>query len=207
MILNEQGKTFVIEEKPFTIGGLVWANTESDYAGLFGRITEIRDGSDKETENEGADIYCDFMVPEKLHMVSEIESRFSKLYQMPKRIGELSLDGVIMAPDMLEPAAEALPESGGTLYALAYTYDSDSDSSMNVIAVSSDKATLMRAMFDDVDRFEERERYKAVLSCTSRWDDCEHYTFEPAAVEQSDFALDYIIRAVPAYGIVKGGAV
>ena len=97
------------ESKVFTIGGSVLANGNSDFCGLCGRVTEIRDGEDKETENEGADIYCDFDKPGKDHMIAEIETRFSKLYQMPKRIDELPLDGVIMAAEMLEPVADALP--------------------------------------------------------------------------------------------------
>ena len=49
MILNKQGESFAVEGRTFLIGGMVWANDESDYRGLFGRITEIRDGADKDT--------------------------------------------------------------------------------------------------------------------------------------------------------------
>lgn len=46
----------------FIIGEEVFAS-ESDYAGLLGRITEIRTGEDRDTENEGPDIYCNFQPP------------------------------------------------------------------------------------------------------------------------------------------------
>ena len=206
MILNKQGESFAVEGRTFLIGGMVWANDESDYRGLFGRITEIRDGADKDTENEGPDIYCDFMVPEQEYMVNEIEKRFSALYRTPKHKNELPLGGVIMAPDMLEPVAETLGSSAGRLYALAFTYDGECDSTIGMVAVSADKSVLMRAMFDDLDTFLKKEKYKAVLSSTFREEGRERYTFEPAAVEESSFTLDYIIFEVPIYGGAKGGA-
>ena len=190
MILNKQGESFAVEGRTFLIGGMVWANDESDYRGLFGRITEIRDGADKDTENEGPDIYCDFMVPEQEYMVNEIEKRFSALYRTPKHKNELPLGGVIMAPEMLEPVAEALGSSEGKLYALAFTYDGECDSTIGMVAVSADKSVLMRAMFDDLDTFLKKEKYKAVLSSTFREEGRERYTFEPAAVEGSSFTLD-----------------
>ena len=193
------------ESKVFTIGGSVLANGNSDFCGLCGRVTEIRDGEDKKTENEGADIYCDFDKPGKDHMIAEIETRFSKLYQMPKRIDELPLDGVIMAAEMLEPVADALPDSMGKLYVLLYTYDGECDNKLSVLAVSTDRAILMRRMFDDLEDFEEKEGYKAVLSHTSEYDNRTSFTFEPAAVEESSFTLDYIIFEVPAYGSAKEG--
>ncbi len=64
----------------------------------------------------------------------------------------------------------------------------------------------MRAMFDDLDTFLKKEKYKAVLSSTFREEGRERYTFEPAAVEGSSFTLDYIIFEVPIYGGAKGGA-
>lgn len=206
MILNKQGESFAVEGRTFLIGGMVWANDESDYRGLFGRITEIRDGADKDTENEGPDIYCDFMVPEQEYMVNEIEKRFSALYRTPKHKNELPLGGVIMAPEMLEPVAETLGSSEGKLYALAFTYDGECDSTIGMVAVSADKSVLMRAMFDDLDTFLKKEKYKAVLSSTFREEGRERYTFEPAAVEESSFTLDYIIFEVPIYGGAKGGA-
>ena len=206
MILNKQGESFAVEGRTFLIGGMVWANDESDYRGLFGRITEIRDGADKDTENEGPDIYCDFMVPEQEYMVNEIEKRFSALYRTPKHMNELPLDDVIMAPDMLEPVADTPGSSEGKLYALAFTYDGECDSTIGMVAVSADKSVLMRAMFDDLDTFLKKEKYKAVLSSTFREEGRERYTFEPAAVEGSSFTLDYIIFEVPIYGCAKGGA-
>lgn len=95
MIYNKNGEMFFYEDKMFIIGEEVFAS-ESDYAGLLGRITEIRTGEDRETENEGPDIYCNFQSP-ILNQDAELVSKM--------RFGneDLSLDLVIMAPEMLMP--------------------------------------------------------------------------------------------------------
>ena len=52
MIINRPGATFTYEDVVYTIGEKVFANGTSDYHGLVGHIYEIRDGEDKETEND-----------------------------------------------------------------------------------------------------------------------------------------------------------
>lgn len=106
MILQENGTRFCTEGKVFTIGGIICANDESEYAGLCGTVTEIRSGDDHETENDTPDIYCAFDPPTSENMVLELESRFSALYGEPKTMDDIALDSVIMAPEMLEPSAE-----------------------------------------------------------------------------------------------------
>ena len=103
MILRENGTRFCADGKVFTIGGRISANGESEYEGLFGTITEIRSGADRETENDVPDIYCDFEIPASEEMLRELEARFSDLYGETKTIDDISLDCVIMSPDMLEP--------------------------------------------------------------------------------------------------------
>mgnify|MGYP007072683332 FL=1 len=103
MILRENGTRFCADGKVFTIGGRISANGESEYEGLFGTITEIRSGADRETENDTPDIYCDFETPASEEMLRELEARFSDLYGETKTIDDISLDCVIMSPDMLEP--------------------------------------------------------------------------------------------------------
>ncbi len=86
----------------FAIGQRIYANGQSDWEWLFGVITEIRTDEDKETENETPDIYCSFDVPVLSADVKELEERFSRLYREPKTIEDISLDEVIMAPEMIE---------------------------------------------------------------------------------------------------------
>lgn len=103
MILNTQEEKFIYNGITYKVGGKIYANEHSDYAGLVGTIIEIRDGSDKETENDCPDIYCSFEPPvfpaDRLIM----EERFSTLYGMPKTIEDISLDMVIMDPEELLP--------------------------------------------------------------------------------------------------------
>ena len=82
------------------IGKRVRANDCSDYEGLIGKIVDVKE-VDKDTDNEGADIYVSFEIPDG-ELTEEIEERFSALYGEHKTIDDLSLDLVIMEKDMLE---------------------------------------------------------------------------------------------------------
>ena len=83
MILNRTGAEFEYEGVTYTIGGAIVGTTESEYAGLYGRINAIHDGEDKETENETPDIYCEFDPPVMPHEVKVLEDTFSDLYHQP----------------------------------------------------------------------------------------------------------------------------
>ena len=98
MKYNKNGEMFFYEDKMFIIGEEIYA-TECDYAGLLGRITEIRTGDDKDTENEGPDIYCSFYSP-------ILKQDAALLSKMRLSCEDLSLDLVIMAPEMLIPTRE-----------------------------------------------------------------------------------------------------
>ncbi len=102
MIINRIGAEFVYEGDAFVIGQPVVGTSQSEYEGLYGLITEIRDGKDKETENDMPDIYCAFDPPVLPHDIEELEKRFSSLYQNPKKLEGISLDEVIMAPEMVK---------------------------------------------------------------------------------------------------------
>lgn len=103
MVIKHTGAAYQYEGMTFAIGQRIYANGQSDWEGLFGVITEIRTDGDKETENETADVYCSFDVPVLPADVTELEKRFSSLYREPKTIEDISLDEVIMAPEMIEP--------------------------------------------------------------------------------------------------------
>ena len=103
MILNRLGAEFEYEGVTYTIGGAVVGTAESEYEGLYGRITAIYDGEDKETENETPDIYCEFDPPVTPHEVKALEKTFSDLYDQPKTLDDIVLDMVIMAPEMIRP--------------------------------------------------------------------------------------------------------
>ena len=103
MICNRDGARVILDGTPWTIGMAVQANKASDYEGLYGVITEIRTGDDRETENDTPDIYCQFYAPVLPCEIRALEERFSSLYGCPKTLDELGLDMVVMAPEMLTP--------------------------------------------------------------------------------------------------------
>ena len=103
MILTKQGEKYETDGKVFVIGEPIYVADESDYKGLFGIVIEIRDGEDKETDNDTVDIYCALDKPILPFEKEELEKRFSELYQEKKRIEDIVLDYVILSPDMLMP--------------------------------------------------------------------------------------------------------
>ena len=103
MIINRPGAQFEYEGTIYKVGGLVVGTESSEYAGLYGTITEIRDGDDRETENDTPDLYCAFDAPALPCEVEELEKCFSDLYRHPMKLEDISLDCVIMAPEMVQP--------------------------------------------------------------------------------------------------------
>ncbi len=101
MIYNRVGAQFTYEGVTYTIGDKIFSNDTSDYRGLFGYIKEIRTSDDQETDNDTPDIHCYFFPPFDPKEIAELESRFSDLYRAPKKLKDIALDEVIMAPDMI----------------------------------------------------------------------------------------------------------
>ena len=105
MIYKKPGEKFSHENITYTVGSRVLANEASEYSGLFGRILQIRTDDDRETENDTPDIYCEFDPPCLSAARRALEQTFSELYGAPKRVEDLGLELVIMAPEMLTPLA------------------------------------------------------------------------------------------------------
>lgn len=103
MILSKPGESIQWGNMTFAVGEQVYATNTSEYHGLIGTITEIRDGGDKDTENYLPDIYCCFQEPVLSYDREEIEKRFSALYQSPNKLEDIALDLAIMGPDMIIP--------------------------------------------------------------------------------------------------------
>lgn len=101
MILNRNSATFTYDGTTYTIGDRVVATGESAYEGLFGTILEIRTGKDKSTDNDTPDFHCAFLPPAIPGEVVALESRFSALYKQKKALDDITLDEVIMAPEMI----------------------------------------------------------------------------------------------------------
>ena len=99
MIYNVVGQEFIYEGLTYRVGAEVVGTAESDYRGLNGFILEIRTGDDRETENDTPDIHCYFDPPCLPDDIEELEKRFSALYGTEKKMDDITLDYVIMAPD------------------------------------------------------------------------------------------------------------
>ena len=95
MIYNQYGQMFFYEDKLFMVGEEVYS-IENGLYGLLGRISEIRTGDDRETENEGPDIYCTFRKPVLMKDKPWI-------CNLPLASDDITFDLVIMAPEMLIP--------------------------------------------------------------------------------------------------------
>ena len=107
MIINRIGAQFTYEGVTYTIGDKIFSNDTSDFRGLFGYIKEIRTGDDRETDNDTPDFHCYFYPPFEPKAIAELVSRFSDLYRSPKKLEDIALDEVIMAPDMIQVVTSA----------------------------------------------------------------------------------------------------
>lgn len=149
MVIRKKGSAFFIDGKEFKIGGGVFANDESEYMGLYGTVTEIRTDEDRETENDTPDIYCEFMSPDSVAMAAELETRFSDLYRQDMQLEEISLDCVIMSPEMLEPVPAREPESTGNLLTLTCLEDQIDHVDGVTLAISNDTKVCCSVSWTD----------------------------------------------------------
>lgn len=91
------------------------------YAGLFGKIIEIRTDGNKETDNQAPDIYCEFYAPVFPEEVKRFENKVSLLYGKAKTLGDITLDRVVMAPEMIK----LLTQSSETRVIPVFTFEED----------------------------------------------------------------------------------
>ena len=101
MLINKPGAEFLYNGITYRVGDVIIGSDQSEYAGLIGSIFEIRNGSDKETENDTPDIYCSFDPPVLPADIAKVEAVFSDLYGEKKKLEDICFDMVIMAPEMI----------------------------------------------------------------------------------------------------------
>lgn len=174
MIYKKPGEKFSYENITYTVGSRVLANEASEYSGLFGRILEIRTDDDRETENDAPDIYCEFDPPYLSASRRALEQTFSKLYGTPKRVEDLALDLVIMAPEMLTPLA--VPEreyAQGTLYVVVSHWATDGDFG-SYEAPFTDSVDAQRQFHDDL-------KNELESSCIEKWRENSQFVEEETA--------------------------
>lgn len=158
MILKNKGDVFEYEGVKYTVGEFIYANKNSDYEGLFGVIKEIRNGDDKDTENGTPDIYCAFEIPVIPHDVKQIEERFSALYGEEKKICDIALDEVIMAPEHISVVYERKTQTDGqAVYILLEDWATDDDNGISAEVYSTFEEALLNL------RLKVREEYDSGL--------------------------------------------
>lgn len=168
MIINRPGAEFLYEGVIYRIGDTIIGNAESEYAGLFGSILEIRSGEDKETENETPDIYCRFCEPILSADVAELEETFSNLYKEKKTLDDITLDMVIMAPDMLIVPGQAKKSIKVYVLTEDWAVDGDHGSTSRVFSnILEAKACLNVSLASEI-----------ASGCISDWIDSTEYRNE-----------------------------
>ena len=182
MIINKSGATFEYEGLIYMIGAEIVGTPASEYQGLYGIITEIRDGSDKETDNETPEIYCSFEPPVLPYEIKMLEGVFSRLYSAPKTIDDITLDCVVLAPEMVRPL-----ESLDSYRAQMPVYLVKEDWAINGEAGSS---CAIFADYDDA----KRVLYTTILDernsgCIAQWAGSENYV-EDSSKDSFDGYLD-----------------
>ena len=86
MLINKPGAEFLYNGITYRVGDVIIGSDQSEYVGLIGSILEIRDGDDKETENDIPDIYCSFDPPALPADIAKLEAVFSGMYYTPKTL-------------------------------------------------------------------------------------------------------------------------
>ena len=145
----------------FRVGDMVVATSESPWEGLYGTITEIRDGDDRETENDTPDLYCEFLPPILLEEIRRLEARFSELYGTEKHLEDITLDMVIMAPEMVQVIGRKVEARKLIVYLVREEWALDYDSGHDVhLYMDPDEArmAMLTMIHEDMEN-----------GCISRW--------------------------------------
>ena len=151
MIINRHGAQFLYEGITYRIGDKIIGTEQSEYVGLNGIIYEIRDGNDKETDNDTPDIYCSFEEPVLPSDIEELEKTFTELYQQEKHLEDIILDCVIMAPEMI--MVQDQQRKSIKVYVLTEDWSVDGDQGRTTRVCSSlweAKAHLNSALADEI---------------------------------------------------------
>lgn len=178
MILNRNGDVLEYEGKKYTVGELIYGNTYSEYEGLFGVITEIRDGKDKDTENPTPDIYCAFEKPNSPYDIERLQKRFSDLYGEKKKWGDIAFDEVILSPEEVLIVGSGDMEGGKqTVYLLIEDWATNDNTGISIDVFSTEEEALFNF------RLKLRDEYKSGV--IGEWNNADN-TDDKAGEENSE---------------------
>lgn len=187
--------------KTFEVGGEVFVNQRSDFAGLWGIVTDIQNYAAPSNGDETADIYCTFRKPESQEMMEELLNRFSGPGPRPKEPEFVRLDGVVMAPEMLEPVPVDLEEATEYTYTLAVQCSTEYGVRMNQLGVSMNMGALLRKMALDLKSYE----IDLILANARADIDGWYFIYEAKDTGIQDLYLRYDLKRTPIFA-EKGGA-
>lgn len=184
MILNKKDEVFEYADKKYQVGEMVIANNQSDYVGLVGIIAQIVTGEDKDTDNPYPDIYCDFIKPPFKDEIKILEENFSKWYGTKKKLEDLNLDGVIMAPCMIEQADKSTTSKDVIkIYLLTEDWAFDGDEGIETVAFTDfDEAKLQMRL----KMYKERRE-----GCVETWLDDEDFVEENSETSYEAYIEGY----------------
>jgi len=111
MLLSNIGDTMKIGDKEYTIGMEIQCGEKSDYAGLSGKIIEIRDDADRENDENDVEIICELYAPSDIETIEKLKKKFAEIYRRPVEIDELGLDYTLLTPEMIEFPTEPAEET------------------------------------------------------------------------------------------------
>lgn len=164
MIHTRTGSGITVDGIFYFVGMYVHANNTSDYAGLYGVVTEIHTDDDRETENDTPDLYCQFDAPVLPCEVRRLEARFTSLYGQPIKLNDIALDMVIMAPDMLKPSINPVAANPAThVWAVVEDWAIDDEAGHN--------EALFACREDAHAVFHSQLSTEASEGCIPRWED------------------------------------
>ena len=150
MVITNLNEQYICNGYTYRIGGEVFVVDEGPYEGLIGSITEIRDGEDRETDNDTVDIYCDFDLPAIRCGCDLLAGRFSILNGQPMTLDEINLEHVIMAPDMIRSLKDENKDT--TIHVLTEEWCSDNGYGRDIFVYTDPrkaKAKMQQLIRDD----------------------------------------------------------
>lgn len=168
MLINKSGAEFLYNGITYRVGDVIIGSDQSEYAGLIGSILEIRDGDDKETENDTPDIYCSFDTPALPADIAKVEAVFSALYDTQKTLDDICFDMVIMAPEMITVPGQS--KKSIKLYILSEDWAANGDTGHSSSIYSDPleaRARLNEALGNEIDS-----------GCLSNWINTPEYRTE-----------------------------
>ena len=139
MLLNKKGDTVKDNGNEYIIGMTINCSENSNYPGVGGYILEIRDGNDKEMDNDTIEIVCNLNPPADAAIISKLEKKFSELFRKPMKIADINLSYVVLSPDMIDIPGESSGENIGIVSELESPEENEEQENFDVSEDSTEK--------------------------------------------------------------------